>query len=275
MRDEVDSKLGSKLSERARGLFATANRGFLLDLFVFFLNFAVMAALTRLLVEAIRRSASGDLATNIVLFLAGAALFVLAPLGATLKRWHIHQRLGEKAAEFGKDPMGSCLFNPIFYFCLTAVIFAGANAFVLQSVYGRQEPPGGIFVGSILGGIVLMVVHTALVYRYFSPPKAPPRAAFLRSPLSGVIGDICLFLNMVLFQLIWNLLAMSDLPRTTGVSDFFFRFLIVAFLALLIYFPPRMFYLAEDIRKRRTWVMIVLANVPILVRVLWGTGVGW
>jgi hypothetical protein len=33
-----------------------------------------------------------------------------------------------------------------------------------------------------------------------------------------------------------------------------------------------MFYLVEDIGKRRTWVMILLANAPVLVRVLFGWG---
>ncbi len=54
--------------------------------------------------------------------------------------------------------------------------------------------------------------------------------------------------------------------------------LFLSFIALLIYFPPRMFYLAEDIHRRRTWVTMLLANSPVIVRVLIGTGsntTGW
>lgn len=204
-------------------------------------------------------------------------MFVFAPLGATLKRWHVHQRIQMQDPKPDHDPMGSCLFNPIFYFCLTAVIFASINAFVLQSLYDQKEPPGPVFVGSILGGIVLMIGHTVLVYRYFSSPNSAPKSAFLRSHVSGTIGDILLFSNMVLFQLVWNLLALGDIPRPSGMFDVLARFFILLFLALLLYFPPRMFYLAEDIGKRKTWAMILLANSPVLIRFLFGSEMplGW
>ena len=45
----------------------------------------------------------------------------------------------------------------------------------------------------------------------------------------------------------------------------------LCFIALLIYFPPRMFYLAEDINRGRTWLTMLLANSPVIVRVLIGT----
>lgn len=256
-------------------LLLSANRGMLLDLFVFVLQLAAMSALSHGFVLLIQKSSAGNQAATLALFAMGVAMFVLAPVGATLKRWHLHQRLATRSGGLDADPMGSCLFNPIFYFCLTAVIFAAINAFVLQTVYGKQEPPGGVFVGSIFGGIALMIAHTALVYRYFAPPKKAPRSAFLRSPASGLIGDACLFLNMVLFQLLWGLLGTVEAPRPAGIFDVVFRVLILLFLALLIYFPPRMFYLAEDIGRKRTWVTILLANSPVLARFLLGTAGGW
>jgi hypothetical protein len=75
---------------------------------------------------------------------------------------------------------------------------------------------------------------------------------------------------MLFFQLIWNMLSFADLPRASGIVDIIARLFILCFLALLIYFPPRIFYLADDIRKRRTWVMMLLANSPIIIRVLIG-----
>lgn len=259
------------VSRAIAALFAASNRGLLLDLFVFILNLAVMNVLAGLFAATLRRASAGDRTATNVLFAMGVAMFVLAPLGATLKRWHFHRRRPD-AKEI--DEMGGCLFNPIFYFCLTAVIFSAINAFVLQTVYGKVEPDGGVFVSTLFGGIVLMVLHTVLVYRYFSAPKAPPKSAFLRGPASAFLGDACLFANMVLFQLVWNLLSMVEAPPPSSVFDFVFRFLILAFLALLLYFPPRMFYLAEDIGKRRTWLMILLANSPILVRFMFGIGSG-
>jgi hypothetical protein len=245
----------------------------MIDLFVFALNLTVMAMLSRQFAGVVERASAEDRAGQTLLFALAGALFVLAPAGAVLARWHYHQRRPERSKEV--DPMDGCLFNPIFYFCLTAVIFASVNAFVLQTVYGKKEPEAGIFVGSILLGIALMIVHTWLVYRYFSKPKNPPKSAFLRSRASAFLGDGLLFANMALFQLFWNLLSMMELPRPGGPVDFVLRLLLLFFLALLLYFPPRMFYLAEDIGKRRTWLMILVANSPILVRFLWGTAAPW
>jgi hypothetical protein len=76
---------------------------------------------------------------------------------------------------------------------------------------------------------------------------------------------------MILFQAFWNLLAFADLGRPSSVLEFCARFFILCFLALLIYFPPRMFYLAEDINRPRTWLTMLLANSPVIVRVLIGT----
>lgn len=267
----------SILSKVARFVAATSNRGFLLDLFAFVLNATLMIFLMRAFREMIGRASHGDVAAERLLFGMGVALFVLAPIGATLSRWQFHQRRSGKEPMEGVDQMGGCLFNPIFYFCLTAVIFAAVNAAILQTVYGKNEPDGGIFVGSILLGLVLMIVHTWLVYRFFTTPKNLPRSAFLQSRTAGFLGELCLFANMALFQLVWNLLGSVEAPRPANAFDLFGRILILLFVALLLYFPPRMFYLVDDIGKRRTWLMILLANTPILLRVLagWGYGERW
>lgn len=235
------------------------------------LNLGAMAYLTRAFAGVARRAAADDTGAQATLFAIVVAMMVLAPAGATLKRWHYHAR---RVAEGGAGPPDGCLFSPVFYFCLTAVVFSAAISFVLQNVYGRGEPAAAVFVLSVFGGLALMVAHTVLVYRYFSPPRAEPKSAFLRDRASGLLGDLCLFANMVLFQLVWNLLGSVSLPKPTGLADFVLRLGLLAFLALLLYFPPRMFYLAEDIGKPRTWVMILLANAPVIARLLLGGGEG-
>jgi hypothetical protein len=192
-------------------------------------------------------------------------------VGATLKRWHYHQRLGGRKAVDPLAGLAGCLFNPIFYFCLTAVVLAAINSFILQNTFGNREPSGAVFVPSIFTGIVLIMVHTWLVYHYFAPPKNPPKSAFLRGSASEMIGDACLFLNMLLFQLIWNLFTFAGLGSPSGVVDALMRLVMLVFLGLLLYFPPRMFYLIEDIGKPRTWLMILLANAPVIARILGGS----
>jgi hypothetical protein len=80
---------------------------------------------------------------------------------------------------------------------------------------------------------------------------------------------------MVLFQVAWNLLIFAPFDRVKGITDFLGRLFFLSFIALLIYFPPRMFYLAEDINKARTWLTMLLANSPVIYRMLIGTGPTW
>ncbi|MEP7326116.1 MAG: hypothetical protein ABI836_09230 [Gemmatimonadota bacterium] len=253
-------------------LLDKSNRGLLLDLVVLGGNLLGVTLLQGFFLAVLRQAAANDPGAMVILFGCSVALFVLAPLGASLKRWHYHQRLGGKAANIS-DGLAGCLFNPIFYFCLVAVIFATVNAFIMQRVFGNREPSGAVFVPSILVGLGLIILHTFLVYRYFSPPRHPPKSAFLRGPASEIIGDACLFVNMLLFQLIWNLLSFAGLAPPSGAVDAVARLVILGFLALLLYFPPRMFYLAEDAGRGRTWLMILLANAPVIVRVLLGSSV--
>jgi hypothetical protein len=76
---------------------------------------------------------------------------------------------------------------------------------------------------------------------------------------------------MIFMQIIWNTIASVDFAHPVDVEEFVGRLFVFSFIALLIYFPPRMLYLAEDIDKRRTWMMILLANSPVIIRVLVGT----
>lgn len=249
--------------------FTAGNRGLLLDLFVGLLNLVAMPVLTHRFLATAQAASEGDRKSEWLLFAMACAMFVLGPLGATLQRWHYHQR---RIHEPSAEPPQGCVFNPIFSFCMTAVVFAAVCSYVLQTVFGRSEPPVGIFVGSVFGGIGLMIAHTVISFRYFVPPKSPPRSSFMRSPVSGLLGDACLFANMILFQLVWNVLATTALPPLGGPIDFLIRLSVLVLLALLLYFPPRMYYLADDIGKPRTWLTILLANSPVIVRVLFGGG---
>jgi hypothetical protein len=252
-------------------LLLKQNRGLLLDIVVFIANLFLMRMLLRRFLRIAEAAGDGDFLAGVTMFLFVLALFVLPPLGATLKRWHFHERLRAEGKKFKDDAVAfGCLFNPIFFLCLNFVLYAGINAFAFQFFYGNGDPGGGVFIASIFFGMVWCFFSTWLVYRYFSPPKNPPASAFMRAPRSEILGDVCIFLNMLFFQLIWNMLSLADLPRPSDVTEFIGRFFVLCFLALLIYFPPRVFYLADDIHKRRTWLMMLFANSPIIIRVLFG-----
>jgi hypothetical protein len=268
--DKPDATAGS------RNIFAEANRGILFDIVIFLLNVFLMGMLTRYFVRLVQDASAGDGPATFAMFLGCLGIFILPPLGATLKRWHFHRRLKAqgKSIEPGHSYMGSCLFNPIFYFCLNLVIVSAILAFVTQFIYGSKEPPGSVFVPLVLGGMVFTIIQTFLIYRYFTAPTRDPKTAFFRSPLAELIGDVCIFVNMLFFQLAWNIVGDVPFPMVSGIGDFLGRLFFICFIALLIYFPPRIFYLAEDIKRPTAWLSILLANSPVIYRVMIGSG-GW
>ncbi len=254
-------------------LLAKTNRGLLLDVVVFVANVFLMHLLTRLFIDLARLATAGDEIAQYTLAFSSLGMWILPAAGAVLKRWHFHRRLkaeGKTAASSDTKAAG-CLFNPIFYFCLNLVILSAILTAFGQLLFGDvllKSP--AIFVPLVVLGLIFTIVQTFLIYQYFSPPKNPPKSEFLRSPRSEMLGDICLFLNMILFQIAWNALTFAGLGPPSSFLEFAGRLFLLCFIALLIYFPPRMFYLAEDINRPRTWLTMLLANSPVILRVLFG-----
>ena len=261
-------------------LFAKANRGLLLDVVVFVTNLFLMQFLSRQFLRLFQQVSAEEPLAKLALGLTFLAMWILPAAGAVLKRWHYHQRLQDegKTTLSWDTKLGGCLFNPIFYFCLNLVITSAVLTSLGDFLFGKQLlETGAIFVPLIFAGFVLTIVQTYLIYRFFSPPKTKPKVKFLLTPESETLGDVCLFLNMILFQVFWNMLTFAGLGHPTSVLEFAGRLFFLCFIALLIYFPPRVFYLAEDMYRRRTWLTMLLANSPVIVRILIGSGsdAGW
>ena len=253
-------------------ILAKENRGLLLDIVVFVLNILLMRWLTGYFLQLVHLANGDERLAQFLLTGMCLSMWVLPAAGAVMKRWHYHQRLKEegKKVEWEEGAAG-CLFNPIFYFCLNLVLMSAIVAGLGTFLFGNQVSNNGtIFVPLIFFGLFCTIAQTYLIYRYFSVPQKPPRSEFLRHPESELLGDICIFVNMILFQIIWNTLTFAGLGRPSGPLEFFGRLFFLCFLAMLIYFPPRMFYLVEDMHRGRTWAMMLLANSPVIINVLIG-----
>lgn len=249
------------------GLLQRANRGMLLDLSVFGLNIFLMRFLISRFAAILKDASEGDFVSQLIILAMLVGMLILPPIGAMLKRWHFHARQHNE----GEELSFGCFFNPIFYFCVVMIIFIVIQTFLFQYFYGDGDPGPGVFVTSMFAGIGLMILHTYLVYRYFSPPKNPqPKFAFLLDPRSDLIGDICIWVNVLFFQMFWNYAFRRSFVRPANAEELIGRIFVFGFIALLVYFPPRIFYLAEDIGRRKVWLTILLANSPILFRVLIG-----
>jgi hypothetical protein len=244
------------------------NRGILLDVVVFAFQLVLMTVLTRLFADLVRQAHQDFTAKVIVVFFCLGLAF-LQPLGAILKRRRAHHR------HPGLDvPAPRLLFHPIFYFLSKLLFLIAAGAQLVDLVYGEAETgssasyfglPPWLFTTLFLGIPALAIANTAIAYFfYFSEPKHAPLLKFLESPQSETLGDTCLFLNMIGYQMFWGFLMVG---LTKDYSSIGGRLSTFGFTALLIYFPPRLFYLAEDGNRRLTWLTMLLANSPILFRI--------
>jgi hypothetical protein len=253
---------------KATAITARLSRGMILDVVVFVANLALMSLLADRFLELVRLANEGeDRFARLALFLFALGMLVLPAAGAVLKRWHFHRRGGRGG---GDAHFSGCL--PIFHFVLTLILSCGVVLYLRGLIFRGDAQDGG--AGELLfffGALVLGVAQTALVYRYFSPPKKAP-AGFLRDPRSELLGDLCIFVNMILFQVVWNVFSRIPFGRTADVEEFAGRLFWLAFVAMLIYFPPRIFYLAEDARRPAAWLTMLLANSPTILRALFGVG---
>ena len=249
-------------------IFAPRNRGLLLDVIVFVVNLVLMFVLAGLFANLVRAAQDDQLArSGIILFCLGVVF--LQPLGSILKRRRAHERNPDL-----DRPSPHALFHPALYFLSKLVFLIAAAGLIVEVVFGPVDSgpsadyfglPSWVFASLFLGVPALAIANTVIVYMYFWKPKHPAMLKFLESSQSETLGDVCLFVNMILFQMYWALL-MRDLPHDNkSLVDRLFLF---AFSALLIYLPPRLFYLAEDGQKPLTWVMMFAANVPVLVRIV-------
>lgn len=256
---------------KVKNIFAETNRGLLLDVVVFVLNIILMRRLTAYFIELVR-APTDDRPARFALGLFFLGTFVLPAAGAVLKRWHFHRRGGLRRKGRGEDNvLSGCLFHPLIYFLVSFCFSLVAAGIFGEQIFGQDfHQNGAIFFPLLLSLLALSLTQTVLVYRYFSPPKKAPADAFRRDPRSELAGDACIYLNMILFQILLNLIISVPFSRVTSFEEFAGRGFWLCLIAFVLYFPPRLFYLAEDINRPTTWLTMLLANSPTILRVLFG-----
>jgi hypothetical protein len=236
------------------------------------LNLALMRMLTRYFVGLVRLASANDSLAQFQIGLFFTGMLVLPVAGSILKRWDFHYGRGGRGGRSDKaeDKAWGCLTNPVLYLAVSLVISVTAVSLLAGLVFGEDyEKNGALFVSLLFGEIVVSIAQTVFVYRYFTPPKKTSWA-FLRDPRAALLGDACIYLNMILFQVLWNIVGFVAAGRVTDFGVFAGRLFFLCFIALLVYFPPRIFYLAEDGHRPRTWLTMLLANSPVILRILLG-----
>lgn len=217
--------------------------------------------------------AEEDVLPKVAIGLFFAGVFFLQPLGPILKRWSFHQRVSLDTAS-----TAGCLILPLMFFYIVMMLLLSGTATIILSevIFERGSPEGEIAPLFILAGSVLSIVNAVFIYRYFLPPKKKPRWKFLTTPQAAMLGDVLMFLNVICLQILWNSLTAAasfwehltstPLGKPGSVTDILGRFIVIGTLALMVYFPARIFYLVEDKNRKITWLTMVLANLPLIVR---------
>jgi hypothetical protein len=257
-------------------IFEHRNRGLLLDATIFLFQLILIRLLTTLSLGFARQAEEDVLAkTAISLFLVG--LFVLQPLGPILKRWSFHQHF--KSFDNDEGGFTSLVLSVYKFFYIAAmwiIIYIAYLYFIEAFPDSHSERSEKIVVA---GAIVLPVVSGFVIFRYFRRPTKPPRWKFLMTPQAEALGDLCMFLNVICFQMLfsvyvssphfWNTLHKITRLDSGEVSNSLSGRLYIAFIAaLLVYFPPRIFYLVIDQHRKITWLMMLLANLPLILAIV-------
>jgi len=255
-------------------VFERLNRGIVLDGIVLLVNLVLMRLVTSVAFMLVAQSE-----TNATARLAIGAYFglvlCLQPLGPLLKRWSFHQ--SERAEKTGTDTTG-CLFFwflPVYVVMMLAVAGAAATL-TTEAFFEPGSPAAQLSLLLLAAGFVYATVSAVIIYRYFVPPRKQPRWRWLMTPQAGIWGDVCMFLNVILLQILWNcltaattfwgLLTSTPLGRPGSYTDILGRFIVIGALAMLVYLPPRIFYLVQDQQKKLTWLTMLAANLPLIIR---------
>ena len=250
-------------------LLAPNNRGIALDLVIFLVNLVLVRALVGF-AHAQVHAAVEDVRAKLAIGLFFAALVFVQPLGPVLKRWSFHQRHTFDTA----SGAGCLLFWFMFVYVVMMIALCTAAAVILGQVFSMGEGPG---VGLVLAGFVWSIISVVFVYRYFVKPKRPPRWAFLTTPAAEHLGDVLVYMNAIGLQLLWGSVTASaafgefvtqtPLGRPGSVTDILGRLVATAACAALLYLPGRILYLAEDKHRPLTYATMLLANLPLILRI--------
>jgi hypothetical protein len=259
----------SVLGALRSNILAPNNRGIVLDLAVFVVNLLMVRA-AGILANSLVHAAVEDVRAKLLIGFFFAGLILLQPLGPILKRWSFHQR-----HTFDTESGAGCLlFWFMFVYLVMMFALCTVAAVVLGGVFSAGE---GVAVAFTLVGIVWSILSVVLVYRYFVTPKKPPRWTFLATPAAERLGDVCMYLNAIGLQILWGsvtastafgeLVTQTPLGRPGSVTDILGRFVATAACAALLYFPARIFYLVEDKHRALTYATMLLANLPLILRI--------
>jgi hypothetical protein len=257
-------------------VFEPRNRGLLLDTGVFLCQLILFRLLTTLALGFVHQT-EAEVGLRPPLVSSWSHFLFWQPLGPILKRWSFHKRFN--SFETSESALTSFLLSVYKFFYMAAmwIMIYLAYSFFTKAFPGFHSERNEKIVVAV--ALVLPVATGVIIFRYFRRPKKQPRWKFLMTPQAEALGDLCMFLNVICFQILfsvyvssphfWNALHKITRQASGGVFDGLSGRLYLAGIAVLLaYFPPRIFYLVIDQRRKITWLMMLLANLPFILAII-------
>ena len=232
--------------------------------FIQILLFYVLAGQFR---SVAQKANAGELISKTSMALYCFALVALSPIAAILKRRPTRLRDPNFDDKVDSLPGGLKKAATVVYF-LSQFLFSLAACMLSVEIW--EDFSGRSYTDKLFLPLFFLIpsiaiINTLIFVIYFRPIKRKVAISFLASQGSEFFGDALLFLNMILFQVFWGYL-MTDL--THDYRGLAMRVFMFAFTALIIYFPPRLLFLAEHLEDKRVWLFMLLANLPIILRLI-------
>ncbi|MEP6849958.1 MAG: hypothetical protein ABI999_13960 [Acidobacteriota bacterium] len=247
-------------------IFARINRGIILDVVVLIVNTLLMTVLSGRLSTVFAARRAKEPVAEITTFFYIASICVLPGIAAFLKFFAGNRFKPSEYEDAAREAFptllkiilgGQFILNAIFILAMYET-----RGDLLDDI-GKNSIFSVFSLAIVMLGIVSLFIYPIFTFCHFfvdTTGRKPTRLRFV----SEALADLCIFTNVILYQAFWGLL-MNDLPNDIhNIVGRLFQFL---FCAALIYIPPRIYYLADDGGRWRTWVMILLANLPVLIRI--------
>jgi sorbitol-specific phosphotransferase system component IIC len=249
---------------------AGRNRGILLDVVVFLVNLFLMSDLSDHINDVIGIGGGRAGSARSMGILAGyCALACLLPAGGALLKYVSGSQ--KHTPHFYRKTWGRQFFSImnlilVLQFVSQVVFLIGEYVYQGRLLSFLPDSGGLSILLKILLPIcaIFILANPFIVRMNFVKNRRHYLTGFSRS-LVEFLGDSCLFLNMILFQVFWGIFMRDITQDWDGVLE---RVLALAITSLLLYFPPRLMYSAEDGHRGISWITMLLANIPIIIRII-------
>jgi hypothetical protein len=258
-------------------IFARRNRGILFDVVMFCVQLILMRLLVFRLAEIIDQSKEDVLAKAAVGGFCFALCF-LQPAGVLLKRYGSIQ-----ISESDDRAYGDIIEYLGCYYFVSQLILIGAGISFIFSMFGQLHIFDYICLGQVVLSLCLASLNVWIIGLYTTPPKHKLLQGFFRLPQVEIFGDLLILLNLILWQMLWGFLLLGYMRKGTAIPNELMwlnifmpqpEYSMLAkfgwfFLAILVfYLSPRFIYLVHDRRRKLAWLTILLANSPVIYRII-------